>query len=131
MKDHSLFKGSMFKSWKKRHFKAAGGTLFYYEVCKHGDHLKLNNEGSSSNLDYIHSFFIISLPRRLATNHFATTFLSNSIKVRDAKRNNIQWRIDWWGNFLVGRRSTPHPSTTTLFCRHRIIEHLSPWDLST
>lgn len=26
---------SVFKGWKKRHFKAVGGKLYYYEVGKH------------------------------------------------------------------------------------------------
>lgn len=41
-------KGSMFKSWKKRHFKAAGGKLFYYE-----DHRALEPLGSINLIDCV------------------------------------------------------------------------------
>ena len=39
MTEQFLFKGSVFKSWKKRHFKAVGGKLHYYEVCKRSEYL--------------------------------------------------------------------------------------------
>ena len=45
---HFVLKGSVFKSWKKRHFKAVGGKLFYYEVHKYSDLLRSCIEWFSS-----------------------------------------------------------------------------------